>query len=98
MPRTPADGTRLQILTWLGEPGHAAHGVTAEAVAARFGMPRPVALAHLRLLTAVGLLRTGHIAGRPHYRRDEVRIAEVAAVFAKGWWHTPPRDGHGSVK
>ncbi|WP_406728836.1 helix-turn-helix transcriptional regulator [Streptomyces sp. GD-15H] len=95
---TPADGTRLHILTWLREPGHAAHGVTAEAVAARFGMPHPVALTHLRLLTAVGLLHTSHLAGRPHYRRDEVRIAEVAAVFEKGWGHTPPRGDPGSVK
>lgn len=98
MLRTPADGTRLHILTWLGEPGHAEHGVTAEAVAARFGLPHPVALTHLRLLAAIGLLRTGHVAGRPRYRRDEVRIAEVAAVFEKGWWRTPPRDDHGSVK
>ncbi|MEV0688849.1 helix-turn-helix transcriptional regulator [Streptomyces sp. NPDC050388] len=98
MLRTPADGTRLRILTWLREPGHAAHGVTAEAVAARFGMPHPVALGHLRLLTAIGLLRTSHVAGRPYHRRDEVRIAEVAAVFEKGWRRTPPRDDHGSVK
>lgn len=98
MLRTPADGTRLHILTWLGEPGHAAHGVTAEAVAARFGLPHLVAHTHLRLLTAIGLLRTGHVAGRPHYRRDEVRIAEVAEVFEKGWWRTPPRDDHGSVQ
>ncbi|MEU6524715.1 helix-turn-helix transcriptional regulator [Streptomyces sp. NPDC046924] len=98
MPRNPADGTRLQILTWLKEPGHAAHGVTAEAVAARFGMSHPVALTHLRLLTAVGLLRTGQVAGRPHYRRDEVRIAEVAALFEEGWRRTPPRDDHGSAQ
>ncbi|GAB2802315.1 helix-turn-helix domain-containing protein [Streptomyces chlorus] len=85
MSGTPDGGTRLQILAWLREPGRAEHGATAEAVAGRFGMAHPVALTHLRLLTAVGLLRTGGAAGRPYYRRDEVRIAEVARMFAKGW-------------
>ncbi|CAM5357003.1 winged helix-turn-helix domain-containing protein [Streptomyces hirsutus] len=85
MIRTPDGGTRLHILAWLREPGHAEHGATAEAVADRFGMTHPVALTHLRLLTAVGLLRTGGAAERPYYRRDEVRIAEVARMFEKGW-------------
>ncbi|MCP3768306.1 MULTISPECIES: winged helix-turn-helix domain-containing protein [Streptomyces] len=85
MIRTPDDGTRLRILAWLREPGRAEHGATTEAVADRFGMTRPVALTHLRLLTAVGLLRTGGTAGRPYHRCDEVRIAEVARIFEKGW-------------
>ncbi|MFE9925339.1 ArsR family transcriptional regulator [Streptomyces sp. NPDC005774] len=85
MIRTPDDGTRLHILAWLREPGRVEHGATPEAVATRFGMTRPVALTHLRLLTAVGLLRTGGAAGRPYYRCDEVRIAEVARMFEKGW-------------
>ncbi len=48
-------------------------------------MPRRVAAAHLTLLTRLGLLRTRRIRGRTHYRRDEVRIAEVARMFEKGW-------------
>ncbi|WAX81462.1 ArsR family transcriptional regulator [Streptomyces sp. KMM 9044] len=84
MIRTPDDGTRLHILAWPGEPGRAEHGATAEAVAGRFGMTHPVALTHLRLLAAVGLLRTA-AAGRPYYRCDEVRIAEVARMLEKGW-------------
>ncbi|CAL9641494.1 winged helix-turn-helix domain-containing protein [Streptomyces sp. Tu 3180] len=85
MLRNPVDGTRLRILAWLKEPAVAEHGATVDAVATRFALPRPVALTHLRLLTAVGLLRADHAAGRPHYRRDEVRIAETARMFEKGW-------------
>ncbi|WP_081239495.1 helix-turn-helix domain-containing protein [Streptomyces viridosporus] len=83
--RTPVDGTRLRILAWLKEPGVAERGATVDAVATRFALPHAVARTHLRLLAAAGLLRTGHVAGRPHYRRDEVRIAEVARMFEKGW-------------
>ncbi|CAL9374398.1 helix-turn-helix domain-containing protein [Streptomyces griseomycini] len=85
MPRTPADGTRLRILAWLKEPGTAERGATVDAVATRFALPHPVAHTHLRLLAALGLLRTGRGAGRLYYRRDEVRIAEVARLFEKGW-------------
>ncbi|MEV8592424.1 helix-turn-helix domain-containing protein [Streptomyces sp. NPDC052012] len=85
MLRTPVDGTRMHILTWLKEPCRAQAGATAEAVATRFGLPHPVALTHLRLLTAIGLLHTTRIGDRLHYRRDEVRVAEVARRFEKGW-------------
>ncbi|MFD7703502.1 helix-turn-helix domain-containing protein [Streptomyces caelestis] len=85
MLRTPVDGTRLRILRLLREQDAAADGMTEETVAARLGLPRPVALTHLRLLTALGLLRAGRSAGRVRYRCDEVRIAEVTQLFEKGW-------------
>ncbi|MFD8277260.1 ArsR family transcriptional regulator [Streptomyces flaveolus] len=95
MPRTPAHGTRLDILEWLRDPvAHfppqrrpdaLAHGVDADLVAARLGVPRRVAERHLRLLVALGLLRTSRVRRRTYYRRDEVRIAEVARMFEKGW-------------
>ncbi|GGQ90408.1 hypothetical protein GCM10010216_61140 [Streptomyces flaveolus] len=95
MPRTPAHTTRLDILEWLKDPvAHfppqrrpdaLAHGVGADLVAARLGVPRRVAKRHLRLLVALGLLRTSRIRRRTYYRRDEVRIAEVARMFEKGW-------------
>ncbi|GGV58772.1 hypothetical protein GCM10010294_06150 [Streptomyces griseoloalbus] len=85
MLRTPVDGTRLRILTWLREPGTAECGLTADDVATRLGVPHQVALTHLRLLTALGMLRADHLAGPPVYRCDEARIAEVAEVFEKGW-------------
>jgi ArsR family transcriptional regulator len=85
MLKNPVGETRLHILAWLKEPGLAEHGVTADAVAERFGLSRPVALTHLRLLTATGLLRTSRFAGRVRYQRDEMRIAEVARMFEKGW-------------
>jgi len=85
MLRTPKDETRLHILTWLKEPGPAEHGVTADDVAERFGLPRPVAVTHLRLLRATGMVRTSRSAGLVYHHRDEVRIAEVAGMFEKGW-------------
>ncbi|MCG8967812.1 ArsR family transcriptional regulator [Streptomyces sp. CL12-4] len=95
MPRTPAHGTRLDLLEWLKDPvAHfppqrrpeaLVHGVDADLVAARLGVPRRVAERHLRLLVALGLLRTSRIRRRTYYRRDEVRIAEVARMFEKGW-------------
>ncbi|CAL9659836.1 hypothetical protein SUDANB105_06959 [Streptomyces sp. enrichment culture] len=94
MLRTPVNDTRMRILEWLKDP--AAHfppdpgtcptdGVTADAVAAKLGLPRPVADTHLALLAALGLLRSHRIGDRVHYRRDEVRAAEVARIFEKGW-------------
>ncbi|MGW4732984.1 ArsR family transcriptional regulator [Streptomyces shenzhenensis] len=95
MLRNPVGRTRLEILEWLKDP--AAHfprgrhvdpaedGVTARAVAAKLGVSRRVADNHLRLLAGIGLLRTKRIRRRTHYRRDEVRIAEVSRLFEKGW-------------
>lgn len=92
---TPSGRTRQTILEWLKDP--AVHfpasrhrdvtdtGVTARAVAAKLGVPRRTALAHLDLLSRLGLLRTRRIRCRTHYRRDEIRIAEVARMFEKGW-------------
>ncbi|MEV5355341.1 winged helix-turn-helix domain-containing protein [Streptomyces sp. NPDC093516] len=85
MLRTPTDETRLRILAWLREPGPAADGITADAVAERFALPLPVAATHLRLLEATGMLRAGRSAGRVCYHRDDMRIAEVARMFEKGW-------------
>jgi ArsR family transcriptional regulator len=95
MMRSSVSRTRLDILEWLKDP--AAHfpaqqhgdpaedGVTADAVAARLGVARAVARTHLDLLTALGLLQTRRIRRRTYYRRDEIRIAEVARMFEKGW-------------
>ncbi|MBL1084520.1 helix-turn-helix domain-containing protein [Streptomyces actinomycinicus] len=95
MTGTPSGRMRRTILDWLKDP--AAHfpapprrdpaetGVTARALAAKLGVPRRTALAHLDLLTRLGLLRTRRVRCRTYYRRDEVRIAEVARMFEKGW-------------
>ncbi|WP_369269199.1 ArsR family transcriptional regulator [Streptomyces sp. R11] len=95
MLRTPVSATRLDILEWLKDP--VAHfpkrrhgdpvedGVTADAVAAKLGVPRKVAEAHLGLLAGLGMLRTKRIRRRVYYRRDDMRIAEVARMFEKGW-------------
>ncbi|MFF7972429.1 ArsR family transcriptional regulator [Streptomyces sp. NPDC007905] len=95
MLRIPSGHMRQDILDWLKDP--AAHfpgagpgdpadiGVTARAVAAKLGVSRRAALAHLDLLAGLGLLRTRRIRCRTYYRRDEIRIAEVARMFEKGW-------------
>ncbi|MEU1852310.1 helix-turn-helix domain-containing protein [Streptomyces sp. NPDC019990] len=85
MLRTPTHETRLRILAWMKEPGPATRGVTADAVAERFSIPRPAAVTHLRLLEAAGMLRTSRSEGRLLHHRDEVRIAEAARMFEKGW-------------
>ncbi|MFD4506120.1 ArsR family transcriptional regulator [Streptomyces sp. NPDC058457] len=95
MLRNATSASRLEILDWLKDP--AAHfppqrhadltedGVTVRAVAAKLGVSRKVAGTHLGLLARLGLLRTKRIRYRVYYRRDEIRIAEVARMFDKGW-------------
>ncbi|QTD96504.1 helix-turn-helix domain-containing protein [Streptomyces cyanogenus] len=95
MTGSPSGRMRQTILEWLKDPpAHfpaasrgdlAATGVTARAVAVKLGVPRRTALAHLDLLTRLGLLRTRRIRCRTYYVRDEIRIAEVARMFEKGW-------------
>ncbi|WP_328483654.1 ArsR family transcriptional regulator [Streptomyces sp. NBC_00377] len=92
---TPVSERRLDILEWLKEPARhfpqqrhgdpAEDGVTADAVAAKLGVHRRVANTHLTLLAGIGLLRAERIGRRTYYRRDEMRIAEVARMFEKGW-------------
>ncbi|MFJ5533101.1 ArsR family transcriptional regulator [Streptomyces sp. NPDC093261] len=95
MLKTPVSERRMRILEWLKDP--VAHfppqrhhdlvedGVTAAAVAGKLAVPRSVAATDLRILAALGLLRTRRTCRRTYYRRDEVRIAEVARLFEKGW-------------
>lgn len=95
MLRTPANQRRLDILEWLKDPARhfppqrhgdpTQDGVPADAVAAKLGVDRAVAQTHLGLLVDIGLLRTRRIRWRTYYRRDEMRIAEVARMFEKGW-------------
>lgn len=95
MLRTPVSEQRLAILELLKDPTRhfpqrrhgdlVEDGVTADAVAAKLGVRRRVADTHLTLLADLGLLRVKRIRRRPHYRRDEMRIAEVARMFEKGW-------------
>ncbi|MGI5452215.1 ArsR/SmtB family transcription factor [Streptomyces sp. CA-249302] len=95
MLRTSVGETRLDILEWLKDPadhfppqshgGGVERGVTVEAVAAKLGVPSAVAGTHLGLLADMGLLTARRIGPRTYYRRDEVRIAEVARMFEKGW-------------
>ncbi|MFF3500143.1 ArsR family transcriptional regulator [Streptomyces sp. NPDC003247] len=95
MLRTPVSERRLDILEWLKDPARhfppqrhgdpVEDGVTADAVAAKLGVRRQVADTHLSLLADLGLLRAKRIRRRTYYRRDEMRIAEVARMFEKGW-------------
>ncbi|GAA3043899.1 helix-turn-helix domain-containing protein [Streptomyces glomeratus] len=95
MLKTPVSERRMRILEWLKDP--VAHfppqrhgdlvedGVTVAAVAERLAVPRSVAATDLRILAAIGLLRMKRIRRRTYYRRDDLRITEVARLFEKGW-------------
>ncbi|MDQ0758316.1 ArsR family transcriptional regulator [Streptomyces canus] len=95
MLRIPAGQRRLDILERLkdlashfppqrhGDPARG--GVTARRVARKLSVPRSIAEPHLGLLVDLGLLRTRRIRWRTYYRHDEMRIAEVARMFEKGW-------------
>ncbi|MEU9920169.1 ArsR family transcriptional regulator [Streptomyces griseoluteus] len=94
MTGTPSGRIRQTVLHWLKDPP--AHfppasrdplgaGVTSRAIAAKLGVPRRTAAAHLDFLTRLGLLRSRRRLLRTYYRRDEARIAEVAQLFEKNW-------------
>ncbi|AWT41500.1 MULTISPECIES: ArsR family transcriptional regulator [Streptomyces] len=91
MLRTPVAGRRLEILERLKDPEahfpgrRRADGVGADTVAAALGVPHRVVETDLALLARLGLLRTRRDGNRTLYRRDEMRIAEVARLFEKGW-------------
>ncbi|MFF9112790.1 ArsR family transcriptional regulator [Streptomyces sp. NPDC014805] len=96
MLRAPVSERRLDILRWLKHPPTppptpapdpltAPHGVTADAVAAGLGLPPRLVRADLALLARVGVLRVRRAGAHTYYRRDEIRIAEVARMFEKGW-------------
>ncbi|MFB7778876.1 ArsR family transcriptional regulator [Streptomyces bauhiniae] len=91
---TPSGRIRQTLLDWLKDPP--AHfppasldplgaGVTPRAVAAKLGVPRRTAAAHLDFLARLGLLRARRRLLRTYYRRDEARITEVAQLFEKNW-------------
>ncbi|WP_329406817.1 ArsR family transcriptional regulator [Streptomyces sp. NBC_00704] len=95
MLRTPVSERRLDILEWLKEPSRhfppqrrgdpVEDGVPADVIATKLGVRRQVADTHLVLLAHLGVLRAKRIRRRTYYRRDEMRIAEVARMFDKGW-------------
>ncbi|MEU3845332.1 helix-turn-helix domain-containing protein [Streptomyces sp. NPDC028635] len=93
MVRAPVSERRLRLLQWLehapdtfpldGDPSHG--GVTADAIALGLGVPLSLVQCDLALLTRVGLVRARRAGPHTYYRRDEIRIAEVARMFEKGW-------------
>ncbi len=95
MLKRPAGGQRLEILEWLKDPGvhfppqrhgdPVEDGVTAAAVAAKLGVPAPwPTRTWVCSRASAWSVRRGS-AGVQFYRPDEVRIAEVARMFEKGW-------------
>jgi ArsR family transcriptional regulator len=85
---------RLAIMEWLKDPE--AHfppqrdgdlvedGVCSVFIADKLGVSPPVASEHLKLLTAVGLLRVKKSRQWSFYRRDEERISQVKRMFEEG--------------
>lgn len=86
---------RLAVLAWLTDPVRhfppqrdgdlVSDGVCSIFIAEKLGVSQPTASEHLKLLTAVGLLRAKRIKQWTFYRRDEQRIAEVKRMFEEGW-------------
>jgi DNA-binding transcriptional ArsR family regulator len=83
---------RLQILEWLREPQ--AHfpidqaiadphevGICVSHIRAKSGLAQSTVSAYLSEMQRAGLLRATRIAQWTHYKRDEERIAHLAAII-----------------
>jgi DNA-binding transcriptional ArsR family regulator len=83
---------RLQILEWLRDPE--AHfpidqaiadpddvGICVSHIRAKSGLAQSTVSAYLAEMQRAGLLRATRIAQWTHYKRDEERIAQLAAMI-----------------
>jgi len=85
-----ANERRLQILDWLKDPR--AHfppqidgdlvddGVCAVLIAEKLGISQPTLSEHLRVLSAVGLVRGKRVKQWVFYKRDEAAIQAAVAL------------------
>jgi ArsR family transcriptional regulator len=90
-----ASDKRLLILDWLQDPvanfppqrdgDLVTDGVCSVFIADKLGVTQPTASQHLRLLTAIGVLRAKRIKQWTFYRRNEDRITQVKQMLQKGW-------------
>ena len=90
-----ASEKRLLILDWLQDPvanfppqrdgDLVTDGVCSVFIADKLGVTQPTASQHLRLLTAIGVLRANRIKQWTFYRRDEDRINQVKRMLQRGW-------------
>lgn len=85
-----AHPTRLAILGWLKHPDDfppqlapaTEVGVCLKHLQARAGVSQSTASQYLSVLHRAGLVTATRIGQRTHYRRDDGRIAAVAAYLA----------------
>jgi DNA-binding transcriptional ArsR family regulator len=91
--RAVANDKRLLVLEWLKDPE--AHfspqvdgdlvrdGVCGVLIAQKLGIRQPTVSAHMKVLTAAGLVTTKRVKQWTFYRRDEKRISELKKAFTK---------------
>lgn len=85
-----AHPTRVAILRWLREPSSFPPqaqpadevGVCAKHIQARAGVSQSTVSQFMAVLQRAGLVTSQRIGHWTHYRRNEVRIAQLAGVIA----------------
>lgn len=90
--RVLGNPSRLAILEWLKDP--CAHfrpqvdgdlikdGVCGQLIAEKLGVSASTLSEHMRLMVAAGLVVPKRIRQWTFYRRDDARIAHIAAIIA----------------
>jgi len=91
--RAVANDKRLLILEWLKDPkahfrpqtdGDLVHdGVCGLLIAQKLGIRQPTVSAHMKVLTAAGLVTGKRVKQWTFYRRDEKHISELKKRFTK---------------
>jgi DNA-binding transcriptional ArsR family regulator len=91
--RAVTNDKRLLILEWLKDPeahfrpqaeGDLVHdGVCGLLIAQKLGIRQPTVSAHMKVLTAAGLVTAKRVKQWTFYRRDEKRISELKKQFTK---------------
>jgi DNA-binding transcriptional ArsR family regulator len=91
--RAVANDNRLLILEWLKDPkahfhpqtdGDLVHdGVCGLLIAQKLGIRQPTVSAHMKVLTAAGLVTAKRFKQWTFYRRDEKCISELKKRFTK---------------
>jgi ArsR family transcriptional regulator len=92
--RALANPMRLQLLSWLREPGRnfplegaiadpVEVGVCVSHIQARTGLAQSTVSAYMAELERAGLVKATRVGKWTHYKRDEQRIAELIALLGE---------------
>jgi ArsR family transcriptional regulator len=92
--RALSNPVRLQVLSWLREPGRhfclegaiadpAEVGVCVSHIRAKVGLAQSTVSAYMAELERAGLVRSTRVGKWTHYKRDERRIAQFVAALGR---------------